>query len=76
MTVVYSLLPYIQIAASILLISAILLQMNEASLGAAFGGGDSFGGGSRSRRGFEKVLFNTTIVLAIIFAVAAFAALL
>ena len=68
-------LPYIQVLLSILLVAGILLQRSEASLGAAFGSGDA--GGTRfSRRGFEKILFNGTIVLAVLFAASAFATLL
>ncbi len=76
MTVIYSILPYIQIALSILLVAAILLQVSEASVGGAFGASDSFGNGYHTRRGFEKVLFNATIILAVLFILSAFAALL
>lgn len=68
-------LPYIQAGLSILLIAGILLQRSEASLGTAFGGSDTFG--TRfSRRGFEKILFNGTIIVAILFALSAFVTLL
>ena len=66
------LLPYIQIFLSLLLIAGVLLQRSEASLGAAFGG-DSALGGRFMRRGFEKILFNATLVVAILFALSAFA---
>ena len=59
-------LPYIQIVSSLLLVGAILLQRSEASLGAAFGADSGFGG-RFVRRGFEKLLFNVTVVIAIIF---------
>ena len=68
-------LPYIQIGLSVLLVAAILFQRSEASLGSAFGGGDA-GGTSFSRRGFEKLLFNATIVIAVLFVLSAFATLL
>lgn len=68
-------LPYIQVILSILLIIGILLQRSEAGLGGAFGGNDVTGG-RFTRRGLEKILFNATIVLAILFAVSAFANLL
>ena len=68
-------LPYIQIALSILLVLAIILQQTGAGLGGAFGG-DNFSSGFHTRRGFEKTLFNATIVIAILFAVSAFLALL
>lgn len=65
-------LPYIQVALSILLIAAVLLQRSETDLGAGFGGDGSFG--TRfARRGFEKLLFNATIVLAVLFALSALA---
>jgi len=68
-------LPYIQIILSLLLIAGVLLQRSEASLGSAFGG-DGASGGRFMRRGFEKILFNGTIVVAILFALSAFASLL
>lgn len=68
-------LPYIQIVLSLLLIGGVLLQRSEASLGAAFGA-DSAMGGRFMRRGLEKILFNATVVIAIVFAISAFASLL
>ena len=68
-------LPYVQIVLSLLLIAGILLQRSEASLGSAFGS-DSAIGGRFMRRGFEKILFNATLVIAILFALSAFASLL
>jgi len=68
-------LPYIQILLSILLIIGVLLQRSEASLGSAFGG-DSATGGRSTRRGFEKLLFKSTLVVAALFALTAFASLL
>jgi len=52
----------------------ILLQRSDAGLGSAFGGGDSMGG-HFTRRGFEKMLFNATLVVAALFALSAFASL-
>lgn len=63
-------LPYVQIALSVLLVVAILLQRTGASLGGAFGA-DNFSTGFHTRRGFEKTLFQMTIVLAVLFAVSA-----
>ena len=63
-------LPYIQIALSVLLIIAILMQRTGASLGGAFGA-DNFSSGFHTRRGIERTLFNATIVLGILFAVSA-----
>jgi len=63
-------LPYIQIALSVLLIIAILMQRTGASLGGAFGA-DNFSSGFHTRRGIERTLFNATIVLGILFAASA-----
>lgn len=68
-------LTYIQIILSLLLIAGVLLQRSEASLGSAFGG-DGSTGGRFMRRGMEKILFNSTVVIAILFALSAFASLL
>ena len=69
-----SVLPWIQIVLSVLLVGSILLQQSGAGVGGAFGGADS--GGFHTRRGLEKVLFRATIVLSILFAASAFVALL
>lgn len=69
MTTLITYLPYIQIVLAILIIACILLQQSDASSGGAFGGGDNWNAGYHTRRGFEKVIFNTTIVLGILFAV-------
>ncbi len=67
-------LPYIQIVLSLLLIAGVLLQRSEASLGASFGG-DGTTGNRFMRRGFEKILFNGTILVAVLFVLSAFASL-
>lgn len=62
-------LPYLQIIIAILLITVILLQQGGAAMGAAFGqGGDSF---HNERRGSEKILFTSTVVLGVAFIVIA-----
>lgn len=66
MIYIASAIPYIQIIVSILLIVTILLQQSGSSLGGAFGGADDVTS-KRTRRGFEKTLFNTTIILVISF---------
>lgn len=66
-----ALLPYAQIVLSLLLITGIVLQNRGASLGGAFGG-DNFASTFYKRRGAEKFLFNATIVVAILFALAGF----
>ena len=70
MVVLQSILPYVQIALSVLLIITILLQHTGASLGGAFGA-DNFGSGFHTRRGLEKTLFFATIILGILFALSA-----
>jgi protein translocase SecG subunit len=61
---------YVQIALSVLLICAILIQKTSSSLGGAFGA-DNFSSGFHTRRGAEKLLFNTTIVLAVLLVLSA-----
>jgi preprotein translocase subunit SecG len=69
-----TMLPWIQIVLSVLLIVAILLQQSSAGVGGAFGGSDS-GGFHHTRRGFEKILFQSTVLLAILFGLSAFVSL-
>ncbi|KKU51791.1 MAG: preprotein translocase subunit SecG [Candidatus Sungbacteria bacterium RIFCSPLOWO2_02_FULL_47_9] len=57
-------LPYIQIVVSVLLVTAILLQQRGTGLSAAFGGE---GNVYRTKRGFEKIIFYGTIGLAAVF---------
>jgi protein translocase SecG subunit len=61
-------LKYTLVVVCSLLIVSILLQNRGGGLGTIFGGS---GGGEyyRSRRGIEGLLYNSTIVLAIVFAV-------
>lgn len=66
-------LSLIQIIVAIALIIAILLQHRGTSLGGAFGGSSNV---YRSRRGVEKLLFTSTIVLAAIFIIVSIANLL
>jgi preprotein translocase subunit SecG len=70
-----NILPIIQIIISVFLIAAILLQQRGSGLAGVFGGG---GGGEsyHTKRGFEKILFTSTIVLASLFLVSTFIALL
>lgn len=67
-------LPYVQIGLSVLLVAAILLQQSAAGLGGAFG--DNFSAGFHTKRGFEKTLFNVSIVTAFLFVISALVALL
>ncbi|MFH1461206.1 MAG: preprotein translocase subunit SecG [Patescibacteria group bacterium] len=60
----------VQIVISLALIVAVLLQQRSAGGSAIFGAG---GGTSYyTKRGFEKILFITTIVLAGLFMISAF----
>ncbi len=54
----------VQIVIAILLMAAILMQNRGAGLSGVFGGG---GGIYRTKRGIEKTLFYSTIVLAVLF---------
>lgn len=61
-------IPWIQIAISVILVALVLLQRSdEGGLGGAFGGGSGGEGSYRTRRGFERIIFNLTIVLGISF---------
>lgn len=70
MEALVSVLPYVEIILSILLIVGIVLQQRGASLGGAFGG-DNFASTFYKRRGAEKFLFNATIVVAVLLVLAA-----
>ncbi len=54
----------ITVISAILMVVAILVQNRGQSLGVSFGGDNS---SYRSKRGSELVIYNATIVLAIIF---------
>lgn len=62
-------LPYLQIIISVLLIIAIILQQRGAGLSGVFGGG---GHSYYVRRGFEKILFVSTIILAVLYIITTF----
>jgi protein translocase SecG subunit len=70
MVALVAVLPYLQITLSVLLIGSVLLQRTGASLGGAFGA-DNFSSGFHTRRGLERTLFYTTIILGILFAITA-----
>lgn len=66
-------LQIITVISGILIIASVLLQARGASLGAGFGSsGELF----TTRRGIDKNLFDTTVVLAIIFILSLLANLL
>ena len=52
------------IGSAILMVIAILLQQRGASLGAGFGGSSEL---YTTRRGFDKNLYEVTIILAVVF---------
>ena len=56
-----------QLVLSIVLIIIILLQERSSGLSGAFGGGTE-GGTYQTRRGFERIIFGATIVIAVAFA--------
>ncbi len=59
-----STLQIIMIVSAVLMIISILLQQRGASLGAGFGGSSEL---YTTRRGFDKNLFDVTIVFAVLF---------
>ena len=71
MEIVRTILPYVQIILSILLVAAILLQQRGSSMGGAFGG-DNFSATYHTRRGAELFLYRLSIVLAILFVASTF----
>jgi preprotein translocase subunit SecG len=54
-----------QIIVSIALIVIVILQARSSSTGSMFGGGDS--PVARTRHGVERVIFNATIALSVLF---------
>ena len=74
MEIIRTVLPYVQIILSILLVAAILLQQRGSSLGGAFGG-DNFSATYNRRRGAELFLFKLSITTAILFVASAFVSL-
>lgn len=70
-----SFLPWVQIGLSVILIILVLLQQTDASMGAAFGGSGAEGV-SRTRRGVDRIIFQVTIVVAILFVISVLASIL
>ncbi len=66
-------LPYIMLGSASLMIICILLQQRGASLGAGFGGSSEL---FTTRRGFDKNLFEATIVFAVVFVMSILAGIL
>ena len=61
-------IPIIQVVVAILLIILIILQERSAGLSTLFGGESGF---YQTRRGVEKIVFVSTIVLTVVFVVLA-----
>lgn len=57
-------LPYAQIGLAFLLVVGILLQQRGAGLSSTFGGS---GVGYSTKRGAEKVIFQATVIIAVLF---------
>lgn len=74
MQLLINILPWIQTALAVVLVAIILLQQSSAGAGGAFGGNDE-GSVNHTRRGFEKLLFKTTIVVSILFTLSVFLSL-
>lgn len=68
-----TILQFVMAGSAILMIISILLQQRGASLGAGFGGSSEL---FTTRRGFDKNLFETTIIFAVIFVLSIMAGLL
>jgi preprotein translocase subunit SecG len=54
----------VQIILGVLLIALVVMQSKNLGTGAIFGGSDSF---QTTRRGFEKTLFNLTLLVSALF---------
>ncbi len=54
----------VQIILSILLIALVVMQSKNLGTSAMFGGSDSF---ATTRRGFERTLFNLTVLVSVLF---------
>ncbi len=62
----------LEVVLAVLLIVTILLQTPKASgLGGTLGGGTDMGGGYRTRRGLERLLFRMSVWLTVAFALVA-----
>lgn len=62
-----------QVTTAVFIIVAVLLQAQGTGLGSTWGGG---GETYHTRRGVEKVIFNATIVLIVLFSLVSIAVLL
>ncbi len=67
MNTLINIIPYAQMVLAVLLVIGILLQQRGSGLSSTFGGA---GVGYSTKRGAEKVIFQFTIVVAVLFVVA------
>jgi preprotein translocase subunit SecG len=65
MQLLSTVMPYVQVVLAVLLMGGILLQQRGAGLGGAFGADSTFG--YNTRRGAEKIIFEATIILSVLF---------
>ncbi len=56
---------------AVLLVAGVLMQSKTSGLSGAFGGDDS-SGAFQTRRGLEKLIFQTTLVVSALFAIVSF----
>ena len=66
----HTILKYFELAVSVLLMIAILVQNRSSGLSSTFGGQGTI---STTKRGAEKLVFRATIVLAVLFVLSALA---
>lgn len=76
MNTLINFLPIIQIVLSVLLVTVILLQQSEESLGGAFGGSDSVDTVKKTRRGADKFLFKSAITISVLFVITSILAII
>lgn len=62
-------LQVVQLILAVLLIAAVMIQVRNSGLGSSLGGSDS--SFFHARRGIDRLLFNLTIVVALLFFVVA-----
>lgn len=67
-----SILTIIHILVSVILIGLVLLQSSKGGLGGGLGGGELY----RTKRGAEKIVFISTIVVSVLFLITSIANLL
>ena len=73
MSTLRGLLPYFEVGVAILFIITVLMQQKGTGLSSAFGGEGNI---YRTKRGLERILFISTIILATLFLLLAFLILL